>query len=171
MSEKPKKKPSRWMVWLIGIAVVIVIGCGLLFLYYAQSVTTSVFQSDVVNLDGEEARAFIESEPYSLPLPADAKDIYVHYTAWQDWFEYIRFSAKPEDIESWLNENDFCFKELIENEPSYFFRDEANLDWWQANEASRYAIAEQCGNDPFYELVIDQSNSDSWIVYIVVFTT
>jgi hypothetical protein len=47
----------------------------------------------------------------------------------------------------------------------------AHEDWWQANTAQDVIGTEQCGNDPYWSLMIDRSNADIWTVYIEAFST
>jgi hypothetical protein len=171
MSEKPKNKPSRQNKWVIGCGIILLIavaGVSLFIVVIGNAISATTSRGRFYELRGEAVRDFFSE--YSFPLPDDADDLYV-YRSYLDFSAYLRFSASPQSVEAWLNGNDFCFTELIENEPAYLFRDEPNLSWWQANTATRYAVAHQCGTNPYYELVIDQSNPELWIVYLIIFTT
>lgn len=168
MSEKPKRKPSNLWKWLLAGTLVIFGLCALAFVAFAYWAADS-WDIDA-EFSGSEAKTNIE-ELIAAPLPESATEIHLYYLAWQDFFAYIRFDAPAEDILAWLEENDFCFKDLKENEQAYLFREAEELAWWRPNEASRYAVSEQCGENPYYELVIDQTNPDFWIVYLVIFST
>ena len=45
-----------------------------------------------------------------------------------------------------------------------------SLDWWQPQQ-SEDNLSGSCGNDPYYHILIDQTDPDTWIVYLTANTT
>jgi hypothetical protein len=178
MSEKPKNKPSNLKKWLIGISLFLLCGFAgfVLYIIVLINALAGIADSDIdfgsgfKDLQGEEAREAIEAYPVNVPLPENAQDVYLYFIAWQDMSANIRFSANPENVETWLNSHDFCFTELI---PNLSLNDNVGetLDWWNPNEGRLRVASEQCGSyleTGGYQIAIDQNNPNLWIVYLVV---
>jgi hypothetical protein len=165
MSEKLKQKWGIWTLPLVAIVLVGVLGF-IVLATIAMALVGTYFSSDTnYELEGEEARDFIAERFFSLP--EDAVEVYLYYFSIQDFEAYIRFSSSPEALESWLENEDLCYTSLVSTSSIYNTRGEI-LAWWQPSAIPMNDLGVECDSSPDYQLAIDQSNPDLWIVYLVV---
>ncbi|MCB9458198.1 MAG: hypothetical protein H6670_01015 [Anaerolineaceae bacterium] len=169
--EKSKRKQKRqsWPWWAkLGLAffILIVIGGAAYFAFTLWAVN-DVFRDTNFEWQGDEARSKAE-ELLDVTLPEPATDFRMHYTTWLDWFASIRFEIPAEVGTEWVSQ--MCFDELARNPGLSYIWPNDSLSWWQPEQAQDY-LSGSCGNDPYYRILIDQTDPDHWIVYISANTT
>ena len=109
-----------------------------------------------------------------MSIPDSAQEIHIAYLAWIDFVVKMRFSLTPTDVELWLSDNS-CFDDLASMDAStisYSFPTIdtfPHVDWWYPEKAEQHLI-DECGESPYFTIIIDQTNSDMWIIYISGFS-
>lgn len=174
MGEKPKRKRrvSNIWKWIIGGILLLILGFSLFISYIgfvlSQGDLRGFFEGVSVVSEGDDARE--NSLSYTgILIPENATDIYFDYYAWQDYEAYIRFSLLVNEVELWLETSALCFDVPLDG--SNFPRMENNfVSWWQPADAETYITGQQCGNNPYYNILVDQTDNNTWIIYIEVFT-
>ena len=138
-----------------------------------------VFSSTERQSYGSGARHIIE-EHLNTTLPLSASDFHYYYHTWHDLLTpnsdfnlYIRFNIATEDGEAFLKSIDhMCFERPL-MQGTYGFSLNSEIDWWLTDDDQFSDLwgVNTCGDNPYWHLIIDQSNSEIWIVYIEAYTT
>jgi|GEM_PF-2701864 len=175
MIGSPRKKKNgrirnqrvRILLVLLVIAVVMIIGKLLIF----GLVMSDDFLSDSTYLSGTDAVAVIE-QTLGVTVPESADNFTYYYTAWLDYYMRIRIDMSPDDAPIFLQQMSItCLQSPLQDNLMPFRTVEGDDDWWQPYSAEVYSGVEQCGDNPYWSLVVDQTNPDMWIVYIESFST
>ena len=173
---KKKKKNStivrdRIIIALVvlgAMSIIVLVAAGIMFgaVAYDGFLTEGTY-----NYTDEQAQVAIESALITT-LPDTASNPYYFYTAFQDYYFRIRFELPPEDVSAFLDSIDhMCFEQPLIADLMPFYRTDTGHYWWQPFSAERYIGAEQCGDNPYWTMIVDQSNPTMSIVYIESFST
>ncbi len=103
------------------------------------------------------------------PIPKDATHIRAtfHVFPSPDYWHRIRFELPPDKLEGFLDE--FCFSEE-ELSSDYPTSNSQMVPWWRPDDATKH-VGGSCQGQNYgklYSIIIDQSNPDSYIIYLVV---
>lgn len=153
---------------LVGI-IVVLLGIGAIAVIYNW--LQDPLPSDTAVYEGAEAREKIESV-LKTTLPDSATNLHLYYTSWLDFVLRIRVDILADEVPVFLESlGDVCFNQPTESDVYPFVTFASDTDWWQPTQAETYLSAPQCGDDPFWHLMIDQTDDNVWIVYIEEFST
>lgn len=166
-----QKKSHRWMYVLSAIAIVIV-AIGILASIFLVGFisTTDILEDTTLSEQGESAQSQIESVLKTTLLDS-VTNAYFYYTAWMDYFIYIRFDLPATDVPEFLDRLDhMCFEMPLQEGERVTGIIEIDQQWWQPEQAIKFVGSPQCGENPVWKLMIDQTDEDIWIVYITGFS-
>lgn len=117
---------------------------------------------------GDEARSRVESTlVFFIPLEASNIQYYEMQLPMIDWGRYLRFEISADSDLSWATEHT-CFDELISNAQLQYMPSIEQIDGWEPHAATNYVSA-FCGNNPYYQIMIDTSDDITWIVYLTAY--
>ncbi|MCA9894984.1 MAG: hypothetical protein KC615_18490 [Anaerolineae bacterium] len=170
--EKPKRKLKRntakityFRVVSILFGLMCVVGT---LVYTVLSTRTSGEGSFERVYVGEEARSQAESA-FGFLISSQASNI--QYYAMQlpriDWVRYLYLEIPPYSDIDWTTKGT-CFDELLPNATLQFMSSVEQIAGWSPNTATNYVSA-FCGNNPYYQIMIDISDINTWIVYLVAY--
>lgn len=172
MVEKPKRKQKGqpWPWWTkFGIAFVIVLAVGgVAFFAFTMWAMNDVFGNINFDWQGDEARTKAQ-DLLDVTFPDEAANFHMHYITWQDWHASIRFEIPATVGTGWVSQQ-LCFGELARNPGLIYVLPNDSLDWWQPQQ-SEDNLSGSCGNDPYYHILIDQTDPNTWIVYLTAYKT
>jgi len=167
MEQKPKRKNQQGLSRFqkIGIAV------GMLFSLICIGILTyGLWElSRVEYVTGEKAPNRVE-HILNVSLPNQAQYIDVAYGKWQNFPIKMRFSLPADVTELWLSDSGLCFDNLVETDTINLHLGYPNPDWWQLENVEKF-VSDECGDDPYYKILIDQTDSEWWIIYIQVISS
>lgn len=174
--KKKKKSPiiskERIIVVLLGFVALSIV------MFIAASIMVSTVTFDGFRPQGtytyteEEALLSIQ-ETLITTLPDSVSNPHYFYTSSQDFYMRIRFDLPAEEIPDFLDSiSHMCFEQPLTADTMPFSRaDDIDFAWWQPFNAEQYIGAEQCGSNPYWSMLIDQTDRDVSIVYIEAFST
>lgn len=169
MGDKPKRKNSglsrnRWI--LIGVAAMVVlfmlILVGLVVWAGMQFSNTTVYSGEKV--------VYWSRVVLNTNLPRSALDISIAHTSWLDSITTIRFGVEPVDGQTWVAEDLHCFNNLTETSIGKLHQSYLYPQRLLPSSTGAF-LSGQCGNNPYYRILIDQSDSERWIIYIEAFSS
>ncbi len=172
--KKKKNSPTiyrnRMKIVIAGffvIGVIMLIAITVLFGFVSSE---GFFSEGTYNYTEEEAQSAIE-KTLKTTLPDSVTNPHYFYTSFQDFYLRIRFELPSDDVPDFLDSiNHLCFEQPLTNDYMPFYRTDTGHFWWQPFNAERYIGAEQCGNNPYWSIVIDQTDNDISVVYIEAFS-
>lgn len=178
MDYQPKKKKNPYnrvlrRRWIILMAFVIIsLGLGLIALIPVSIVSEEIFDATTIDVEGESAIPQIE-RALEAPLPESATNIHFYYTSWLDYYMQIRFDLPREDVAPFLNNiNHMCLVyEPLQENLMPFGTVESKKQWWNPRGAEQFVGIAQCGDNPYWQMMIDQTDDNISIVYILSFST
>ena len=173
--EKKKKKPyDKWLrrrYYLIASIIIILAGLGLFALVEIPGVGLAgdIFETTTIDVEGEDARTQIE-QSLKTTLPDSATNFYYYFTQWQDYFMQMRFDLSQSDMDAFLdNIRHLCFDLPLDANLMPFGARETKKTWWRPRGAEQFSGA-TCGDNPYWQMMIDLSNDETWIVYVIHFS-
>lgn len=171
--KRPINKRRRWLFITLVLGIVVcAVGIISAILFSCNYPSREIFDATTIDVEGEAAIPQIE-RALEAPLPESATNIHFYYTSWLDYFMQIRFDLPRADVEGFLDSiRHMCFDAMPrENNYMSFNVEEGRKSWWNTYRAEVFVGTEQCGDNPYWEFLIDQTDDDVWIVYIVGFST
>jgi hypothetical protein len=126
-----------------------------------------------MDIEGDEARKALEVL-WGAPLLDTASGFYYSAYGWQDVIGYGRFILPASEWEAALASSTLCMKEALGIvKPIGFSNDQLPKAWWTPDDATKVLTADQCQgeNGAFYNLLVDVSDENTYIVYLYAFTT
>lgn len=179
MIDQPKKKKKRpynlyvRLRWFLVSAILIVLGfVGIAAILPVCGCSPAVrevmtYETTVIDVDGEAARSQIEQQ-FNIILPDTASNLYYYYKTYRVFFMQTRFDLPSDDASAFLDSIDhMCFEQPLTDNLMPFGSPESKKPWWQPRSATHFMGAENCGDNPYWQLMVDQSDDDIWIVYIL----
>lgn len=120
--------------------------------------------SGIIRPSNKYLENFIEA-----PIPEDATHIRAtfHVIPSTDIWHSIRFELPPDKLEGFLDELCFSEEELSSDYPT---SNSQMVPWWRPDDATKH-VGGKCidwDTGKFYSIIIDQSNPDSYIIYLAV---
>ncbi len=171
--KKKKNNPNRWYIRvLLGVlivACVILIGAVVMF----NALFDHEFMANylLINYKGDEATTAIELA-LGTTIPDSATNLYYYDSVWQDYFMRIRVGLPADEVQDFLNSVTVeCLQQPLQDNITPPYSIAAQEEWWLSSNTTSYVGISQCGNNPYWSLVIDQSDPDVWILYILSFST
>ncbi|MCB9458197.1 MAG: hypothetical protein H6670_01010 [Anaerolineaceae bacterium] len=151
-----------------GFIVLAILGVGLFFFIVCVWVVVNLLGGhQQIELQGFEAQTRAE-EILGLVLPDDASSFYFDYSRFVDWNTHIRFEIPPTNDTASLIEG-ICSEQAVRDVSREDLLPEDDLQWWHPDAAVDY-LAASCPVSQMaffsYFILIDQSNSEAWTVYI-----
>lgn len=167
---KKKKNDRRYRPWIIGFAIVAgVLALLVLGAFYLVQKTADVFSDMASDYTGEEARPFIE-DALKITLPDSVSNMRFFYSSWLDFDMRMKFDIAPDDLPLLLDDLSLmCFEQPLQEGINPFTS--VGEDWWQPASAIDALGAEQCGDNPFWFLLVDRATTARWTVYIEAYST
>ncbi len=172
--KKKKKNPivskERIIVVLLGfvaISIVMFIAANIML----SSVTFDGFRREGTYTYTEEEALLSIQETLITTLPDSVLNPHYFYTSSQDFYMRIRFDLPAEEISDFLDSiSHMCFEQPLTADTMSFSRTDIRHFWWQPFNAERYIGSEQCGSNPYWSMLIDQTDSEVSIVYVEGFS-
>jgi hypothetical protein len=103
-------------------------------------------------------------------LPQQATDIKFSQQQGLDTLVYLRFNLPPEDLKLFLVTIGFkkTLKDLFPIVPTVSTG--GRPEWWLPDHLTNYAAEEDIINGKVYQIAVDKSRTDAWIIYMLVST-
>ena len=109
----------------------------------------------------------IEQE-FKTQLPDSVSNLHYYYTSYQVFFMQTRFDMPHDDIPAFLDSiSHMCFEMPLQDNVMPFGSPESKKTWWRPRSAIQFKGSQECGNNPYWQLMIDQSSDEVAIVYIL----
>jgi hypothetical protein len=173
MEQKPKRKPQSKsnFSFLLGLflGLLSTFLCAIFLMSAYVFITEDKSQAYITTSEqrGDEARESISQ--YNPPMSATDFYWYSNRGFTSDYDRKIRFSLPAVDVEQWLVDSGLCFELPLETNTRTVGSSDS-LTWWQPSNAETF-IGGRCGDNPHYMILIDQTDTATWIVYLEVFKT
>ena len=171
--KKKKKRPinyrRRWFyITLVLGLIVSAVGIISTRLFMSVDPSSRVFDATTIDVEGDSAIPQIE-RALEAPLLESATNIHFYYTSWLDYFMQIRFDLPQGDVTLFLDSiSHVCLGDLpLQENLMPFGTVESKKRWWNPRSADQFVGVEQCGNNPYWQMLIDQTDDDIWIFYII----
>lgn len=143
---------------VIGIATVACVG----ILTAAWVLTRGdLFSSDDVSPESIEANAEID-------LPPSARDIHVHEEGVTEIFTMVRFTMDVSELDVFMQSTN-CTTPLSEVDPAQYGVLEGR-PWWRPMDAVNLQECISTDEDLFQRILIDMTDPDAYIVYVLAST-
>ena len=170
--QKPKKKRKpnkRYILWglIIGLFCAAILLAVSFAGFWILSGGDGNLLGTTLHAQGEEAIQAI-GDFVNTPLPKEVDNAYIYTTAFQDFVLYARFDISSQDFKPWLDQSILCFGALVPSTQP--FVNVTVYDWWQPETAKKAVVGEECGNNPYYSLLVDQTDANVWTVYLYSFS-
>jgi hypothetical protein len=134
-------------------------------------VTFTAFDKDVSNIPPAKIEAFAD-----LRLPASATDLQSHLSGFQDESSLrVRFAILPSDLQSFMRTTRFT-EPLSSSGIPDLIAEPFDLPWWKPRTVQHYLAGkttfqrEDAGRQ-YQAILIDTSDPQRYIVYLMVFAT
>jgi len=172
MFDKPKKKKRpyspwlrlRWFLLTSLIAILGFFGFAIILPVCGCSISPSR------DVEGESARTQIEQH-LGMTLPDSVSNLHYYYNSLQVVFMQSRFDLPADDVSAFLdNISLICMDKLLQDNVIMFGSPNNKKAWWHPHTAEQFVRIEECGDNPYWQLMIDQSDDDIWVVYILEYS-
>lgn len=167
------QKPAPYYVFFIVLAGMVVLVWITLFNTAPDTTPVSDPSEYEQYYTGEEAREII-NERLAITLPTSIGRMVIYHRLNQgNYTAYIRFDIPPNTLTGMIHFSpklcfDFPLRENFNPYENVFFLGE---DWWQPDDAEVFAGGRCRGDYYFYNILVDQTNPEWWIVYIHISST
>jgi hypothetical protein len=173
MFQKKKRKngyrrKQRFLKYVFLLSVLVFILSAVAFISFG--ILSNEFRFDyTVEYSGEQAKTAIEEHLQTSLLPSVSNQRFF-YTSWQEFFMRLRFDIPAIDGKKFLKSIDhLCFEQPLLR-GTFGYTPTSEIDWWitrNPQDNSDYLWgANACGNNPYWHIIVDQSNNELWTVYI-----
>jgi len=175
--EKKKNRPSNQRAYLRGdvilLIMIIVLGILLVVAYFSSPIIGTdpdYFREKFIDVDGDSARNRIEQFLGTF-LPISASNL--HFSASPlNQSEQTRFDLRSDDVPAFLDSiGHLCFEMPLQENFMPFGYHENNKTWWRPHSATQFMGSQTCGDNPIWQLMVDQSDDDMWIIYMIAWST
>ena len=174
VAEIASSRPGKRGLWWLSIALVLVcLVAPLAATLSVRLLLPDFFRSagtDVSDLRVEQIEQFA-----ALDLPESATDIRSNLSGFQDLFLRVRFALPASELPGFLTGTQFE-EPLAAGAVPNLIAGEWERPWWQPDQARQFVVGETTFERPtggrLYEhLLVDTTDPDTYIVYLVVFNT
>jgi hypothetical protein len=174
MSEKPKTKPISRLATVItlikrGIAGIVIFGVfGLCSLLIGSMLFAYLKLPSIGWIAAHNIEANLQFE-----IPANSKNVRFYYSWTDETKVRFQFSAPPEEILTWLEHPNLCFDIPLTGENVYEQGWHFHSSWWNPASVTTL-VSGVCRTDNNHlnhisqSILIDQTHSDYWTVYFIV---
>lgn len=170
-SETPNLRRRKMMIVAIIIILIGLILSALVPAYSDVNKDIALLDATTIDVEGDTAISQIE-QALEITLPDSAANAHFYYTSWLDYFMQIRVDLSANDAPLLLDSiSHLCEDMTLQDGLHPFGARETKKTWWRPQSADHFVGMAQCGDNPFWEMLIDQSDDVTWIVYIIGFST
>lgn len=165
--KKNTSKSRRFFIYvaIAGLCILVILGV----YFFLLGIATNEFRFDyTVEYIGEPARPHIETY-LQTTLVESADNLHFFYTAWKTAETRLRLDVDIDQVQDFL---DSLHNTCLTNNPqagSLGYSVAGDLDWW-IKSTERSFLGADCGDNPHWMMVVDNSRSDYWRFYIESFT-
>lgn len=101
-------------------------------------------------------------------LPDSVSNLHYYHTFLPVFFVQTRFDMPHGDIPAFLDSiSHMCFVMPLQDNVMPFGSPESKKTWWRPRSATQFMGSQECGDNPYWQLMIDQTNDEVAIVYIL----
>lgn len=150
-------------------------GLALLVIALASFALYELGRADIFNSGQDDVDAAQLEQLTGIALPAGASGLRSHVESWQDTIVHLRFELPSADLPAWVAGQAWTTPPAagplaypFVTPPEWIGR---NGGWWQPQQASSFQLGSMGGAGLYQHVLIDTSDPDRALVYIVSFDT
>ncbi|MBA3871395.1 MAG: hypothetical protein H0X30_19810 [Anaerolineae bacterium] len=152
---------------LIGLIIgVALFGIGLFLLQKAVVSVASVMQAATSTIKRTDVKNYI-----GFPLPVEATNFHgMEDALLQSRILHFKFQSSPKILDSFLKQLGLkdSLKEGFNPLPESNSPQNTELSWWDPKDSAHFAGASWAKSETFYDVMVDMTDAESYIVYLGV---